>query len=155
MAHLGLEGPRHVLFSQQGRVLLSMSNAGRLGSRGHLGRLPMNPCCTAPEIVRHTASGNFPRVAAEADLYSLGVLIGICAFGYAQQHAGPEEGEQGRVQRWGEAGVGAGEVPEWVPAELRDFIAVLMAEDPRQRPSPEQALNHPFLRGLRADDAHL
>ncbi|GIL58101.1 hypothetical protein Vafri_12949, partial [Volvox africanus] len=155
VAHLGLEGPRHLLFNQHGRVLLNMSSAGRLGSRGHLGRLPKPPCCTAPEIVRRTASGTLPRVVAEADLYSLGVLMGICAFGYAQQQMGPDEGEQGRVRRWGEAGVGAGEVPEWVPEELRDFIVVLMAEDPRHRPSLEQALSHPFLQGLSADDMHL
>ncbi|GLC47288.1 hypothetical protein PLESTB_000225400 [Pleodorina starrii] len=169
VAHLALERPRHVLLSATGRVLLGgLSSAARIGSRNHLGRLLGADCCTAPEMLRRSRSGKPPRVVAEADVYSLGVLVGLCAFGYGQDEAprvaeveGGEEagvavgaGEEGSRlrRRWGEVGVGAGEVPEWVQGELRDFIVSLMAEEPRQRPSLEEALGHPFLAGLEEED---
>ncbi|EFJ50166.1 hypothetical protein VOLCADRAFT_89011 [Volvox carteri f. nagariensis] len=153
LAHLALEAPRHVLVTSSGRVQLGgMSSAARLGSRNHFGRLLGAACCTAPELMRRTRSGKAPRIVAESDVYSVGVLAGMCAFGYGQQwEAGNVAGES----RWGEVGVAGGAVPEWVSEDLRAFIEEVMAEDPRQRPSLEQALGHPFLQGLEEDDVLL
>ncbi len=123
IAHLALEAPRHLLLSATGRLMLGgLSSAAPVGSRNHLGRLRGAACCTAPELLRRTRSGRAPRVAVEADLYSVGVLVGLCAFGWAERDAEGEKRQQGEPGEERQQGEGEGAVVS--PAEAAGLVVV-------------------------------
>ncbi|EFJ50576.1 serine/threonine protein kinase 11 [Volvox carteri f. nagariensis] len=90
------------------------------------------PLFAAPETKRKGA------FSVKADLYSVGVLLTVCAAWHRQT---------GRVLGFlrGEAAL-----PDFLPDELKDLVVRLVAVDPEQRLSAEEALRHPFLAAVDA-----
>ncbi|KXZ53360.1 hypothetical protein GPECTOR_7g1256 [Gonium pectorale] len=128
-AHLDVK-PENVLISGSMYLLTDFGTATELGEEGKV----LDVCGTALFIAPEQFGSGFCRTSA--DCYSLGVTMAECA-------AWPAD----RVSLW-EFTKGVRVLPNCVPTDLRDFIALLMERDPARRPSPTEALRLPFLAGL-------
>ncbi len=72
-------------------------------------------------------------VTLKTDMHSVARVLALCAVWYDRMVSWE------RYVRWEE------DLPECVPAGLRDLIASMVDEDPAKRPSPLEALDHPWL----------
>ncbi|GLC54866.1 hypothetical protein PLESTB_000914300 [Pleodorina starrii] len=131
-AHLDIK-PANLLRTAEGRLMVG--DAGcmqRVAPEDGLLHLPASgtPLFAAPETKRKGA------FSPKADLYSLGVLLAVCAAWHRQT---------GRVLAFLR---GQAALPGFVPGELADLVARLVAEEPEARPSAAEALQHPFLAGV-------
>ncbi|KXZ56002.1 hypothetical protein GPECTOR_2g1554 [Gonium pectorale] len=133
VVHLDVK-PLNLLLTARGSLLLGDAGcAQRVTQPG--GAVPEPPTGTplfaAPEAKRRGAP-----VTAAADLYSVGALLAVAACWHRQT---------GRVLAFLR---GQAALPDFVPAELRDLVSRLVADDPTQRPTAAEALRHPFLAGV-------
>ncbi|KXZ53357.1 hypothetical protein GPECTOR_7g1253 [Gonium pectorale] len=137
---MGQEGHRIFTEFADGGSLLDVLKAvnvkgyAKLGEEGRM--LPV--CGTAVLIAPEQFGSGLCR--ANADCYSLGVTMAECAVWPAD-----------RVSLW-EFTKGERPLPDCVPEDLWEFIGALTERDPARRPSPTEALQLPFLAGLRAED---
>jgi serine/threonine protein kinase len=130
-AHLDIK-PANLLRTAAGRLMVG--DAGcmqRVSPDGQL-HSPASgtPLFAAPETKRRGA------FSVKADLYSVGVTLAVCAAWHRQT---------GRVLAFLRGEVA---LPDYVPLELRDLVARLVAADPEERPTAAEALAHPFLAGV-------
>ncbi len=72
-------------------------------------------------------------VTLKTDMHSVARVLALCAVWYDEMVSWEQ------YVRWEE------ELPDCVPAGLRDLIASMVDEDPAMRPSPLEALDHPWL----------
>jgi len=93
------------------------------------------PGYMAPEMVRELS------YTAKADIWSVGVTAFQLLAG-CQPFEGSETFEQAEADLYSEGGSW---VWRWRGAEARDFVRLLLEEDPAKRPTAAEALEHPWL----------
>ncbi|PNH06014.1 Dual specificity mitogen-activated protein kinase kinase 4 [Tetrabaena socialis] len=135
--------PANIVFTAGGRpVLCDLGGSCRMHSDGSVVRRGgshsyMSPEMQAAMLKRAQAPGHHFGVGAKTDVFSAGVVLLQCA-------AWPDYMLSPLLEHV--RGKGA-ELPACVPAELRSLLEGLLARDPAQRLSAEEALRHPFLQG--------
>ncbi|KXZ54108.1 hypothetical protein GPECTOR_5g210 [Gonium pectorale] len=76
----------------------------------------------------------------KADIYSVGVLMCVCALWHRDNMSVSQFVDRAK------------KLPKVIKAELRDFLEALTVQDPAKRSSAQQAMEHPFLAGMRVED---
>ncbi|KXZ56042.1 hypothetical protein GPECTOR_2g1594 [Gonium pectorale] len=134
MAHLDVK-PDNLLAGDSGKyVLADFGCAKEMDADGCLQGACGTAMYMAPEQFSKTG------FSQKADVFSVGVLMCVCALWH-------KEGLSVRqfVSR-------RKKLPKCIKAELRNFLWELTVADPSKRPSAQQALEHPFLAGMREED---
>ncbi len=130
-AHLDIK-PANLLLTSEGRVLLGDTGCvSRRDAAGLLHSPAGSPLFMAPELKRRGVG-----FTTAADMYSVGVLLAMCAAWHRQT---------GRCLNFLRGNL---PLPDYVPGPLVDLVARLVCAEPGERLTAEQALAHPFLRGV-------
>ncbi|XP_050392898.1 maternal embryonic leucine zipper kinase [Patella vulgata] len=105
------------------------------GMENHLFTCCGSPAYAAPELI----SGK-QYLGAEADLWSMGVLLYALLCGYLPFDDEKIPSLYRKIQS------GKYEVPDWLTPESSILIAQMLQVDPKRRISIQQLINHPWLR---------
>ncbi|GFR49098.1 hypothetical protein Agub_g10891, partial [Astrephomene gubernaculifera] len=109
--------PANMLISAEGRVRLA-------GNTGDAASAAPHDCFSAPELL--LSSHPPAALLAKADVFSVGAVVAVCAFGRVGCGTG---------SRYAQC---VCEVPEWAPEALVSFVRALMAADPAARPTASE-----------------
>ncbi|RLN23303.1 mitogen-activated protein kinase kinase kinase A-like [Panicum miliaceum] len=126
----------NVVLGADGRAKLADFGCARAAAAGSARPLGGTPAFMAPEVVRGEEQG------PAADVWALGCTVLELATGRAPWV--DLRDLLAAVHRIGYTDA-VPEVPAWMSAEARDFLARCFARDPRDRPTAARLLEHPFL----------
>jgi mitogen-activated protein kinase kinase kinase 17/18 len=130
--------PRNVVIGADGRAKLADFGCARTASSSHAARLiGGTPAFMAPEVARGEDQG------PGADVWALGCTVVEMATGRAPW-SGADDGVLAAVHRIGYTDA-VPEVPAWLSAEARHFLACCFARNAGDRPTAAQLLEHPFV----------
>ncbi|GJN17969.1 hypothetical protein PR202_gb05080 [Eleusine coracana subsp. coracana] len=135
---------RNVVVGADGRAMLADFGCARpVESSRPIGG---TPAFMAPEVARGEEQG------PAADVWALGCTVVEMATGRAPWSDVVDD-VLAAVHRIGFTDA-VPEVPAWLSAEAKHFLACCFARDPRDRPTAAQLLEHPFLAsaGVKAED---
>eukprot|EP00742_Colponemidia_sp_Colp-10_P010298 GILJ01011304.1.p1 GENE.GILJ01011304.1~~GILJ01011304.1.p1 ORF type:complete len:1030 (+),score=135.01 GILJ01011304.1:184-3273(+) len=123
--------------------LADFGMAGFVVKGGLMHRRCGTPGYVAPEVLRPLNAGGY---GINVDMFSLGVVcyLLICGYEPFQSHTGNER----EVLALNRNVQYCFHPSEWreISAECKEFIASLLKKDPDERFTPEQALQHPWIR---------
>ncbi|VAH78638.1 hypothetical protein VPH35_052636 [Triticum aestivum] len=132
---------RNVVIGADGRAMIADFGCARaLGSAGPIGG---TPAFMAPEVARGEEQG------PAADVWALGCTVVEMATGRAPW--GEMDNVLAAVHRIGYTDA-VPEVPTWLSAEAKSFLAMCFARNARDRCTAAQLLEHPFV-ALQAGEA--
>jgi mitogen-activated protein kinase kinase kinase 17/18 len=134
--------PRNVVLGADGRAKLA--DFGCAGSRPVGG----TPAYMAPEVARGEAQG------PAADVWALGCTVLEMATGRAPWSSSRVDHALATLRLVGYTDA-APEVPEWLPADARDFLRRCLARRASDRPAAAELLDHPFIASASASSSKM
>ncbi|KQK05073.1 mitogen-activated protein kinase kinase kinase 17 [Brachypodium distachyon] len=132
--------PRNVVIGGDGRAKLADFGCSRkTDSRGPI--LGGTPAFMAPEVARGEEQG------PAADIWALGCTVVEMATGRAPWNGTgmEDDGVLAALHRIGYTDDAVPEVPKWLSADAKDFLARCLTRRPSDRCTAAQLLEHPFL----------
>jgi hypothetical protein len=120
--------------------LADFGMARRIGADGMLRGRCGTPGYVAPEILHAGVNEGYPL---NVDVFSVGVVAYTVLCGYEPFYGATER----QLITANKAAKYEFHLPEWqnVPKGAQDLVAQLLEKDPMKRPTPAQALRHPWL----------
>ncbi|ESO81991.1 hypothetical protein LOTGIDRAFT_170401 [Lottia gigantea] len=136
-AHRDLKPENLLLDEEQNLKLIDFGLCAKPkgGMENHLFTCCGSPAYAAPELI----SGK-QYLGAEADLWSMGVLLYALLCGYLPFDDEKIPSLYRKIQS------GKYDVPDWLSPESSILIAQMLQVDPKRRISIQQLINHPWLR---------
>nr|CAB3464571.1 unnamed protein product [Digitaria exilis] len=129
--------PRNVVIGRDGRAKLADFGCARSAAAAGAATIGGTPAFMAPEVARGEEQG------PAADVWALGCTLLEMATGRAPW-SGVVADVLAAVRLIGYTDASP-EVPRWLSAEAKDFLAGCLARRPCDRPTAAQLLEHPFL----------
>ncbi|GJN17970.1 hypothetical protein PR202_gb05081 [Eleusine coracana subsp. coracana] len=134
--------PRNVVVGADGRAKLADFGCARVAAAGEPARpIGGTPAFMAPEVARGEEQG------PAADVWALGCTVVEMATGRAPWSGVVDDDDDdvfAAVHRIGYTDA-VPEVPAWMSAEAKSFLACCFARNAGDRPTAEELLQHPFL----------
>uniref|UniRef100_A0ACD5T7U6 Uncharacterized protein n=1 Tax=Avena sativa TaxID=4498 RepID=A0ACD5T7U6_AVESA len=137
---------RNIVLGADGRAKLTDFGCARKSSAGQK-IIGGTPAFMAPEVARGEQQG------PAADVWALGCTVVEMVTGRAPW-SGMDVDALAAMHKIGYTNA-LPEVPQWLSAEAKDFLAMCLVRDPTERCTAAQLLEHPFLGSAAGCDAKL